>query len=65
MSEQDFKVTVDPDGVWRVECPAIPETYCRGDTRKAAFYSARLVEMTEAADSPRTEIAQARRRLGM
>jgi hypothetical protein len=36
MSEQDFNVTVDPDGVWRVECPAIPETYCRGDTREAA-----------------------------
>jgi hypothetical protein len=36
MSEQDFNVTVDPDGVWRVECPAIPETYCRGDTRDAA-----------------------------
>ncbi len=37
MSEQDFNVTIDPDGVWRVECPAIPGTYCRGDTREASI----------------------------
>jgi Tfp pilus assembly protein PilF len=36
-----------------------------GDAKKAAFYSARLVEMTESADSPRAEITQARRVLGM
>ena len=41
ISEQDFKVTVDPDGVWRVECLAIPDTYCRGDTREAAIASMR------------------------
>jgi hypothetical protein len=36
-----------------------------GDAKKAAFYSARLVEMTEKADTPRTEIVQAKRALGM
>jgi len=36
MSEQDFNVMLDRDGVWRVECPAIPETHCRGGTREAA-----------------------------
>ena len=36
-----------------------------GDAKKAAFYSARLVEMTEKADTPRAEIVQAKRVLGM
>ncbi len=36
-----------------------------GDAKKAAFYSARLVEMTENADTPRAEIARAKRVLGM
>ena len=36
-----------------------------GDAKKAAFYSARLVEMTKAADSSLPEIAQAKRLLGM
>jgi hypothetical protein len=36
-----------------------------GEAKKAAFYSARLVETTASADSPRAEIAQAKRFLGM
>ena len=36
-----------------------------GDAKKAAFYSARLVEMTKTADSPLPEIAQAKRLMGM
>jgi tetratricopeptide (TPR) repeat protein len=35
-----------------------------GDTKKAADYSAKLLELTEHADSQRVEIAQAKRRLG-
>jgi hypothetical protein len=35
-----------------------------GDARKAAFFAERVVEQTSAADSPRTEIVQARRLLG-
>jgi Tfp pilus assembly protein PilF len=36
-----------------------------GDAKKAAFYSTQLVEMAASADSPRAEIAQAKRFLGM
>lgn len=36
-----------------------------GDATKAAYYSARVVELTDNADSPRPEIAQAKRVLGM
>jgi Tfp pilus assembly protein PilF len=36
-----------------------------GDTKKAAFYSARLVEMTKSADTQSAEIVQAKRVLGM
>jgi hypothetical protein len=36
-----------------------------GDAKKAGFYSARLVEMTEQADTPRAEITRAKRVLGM
>ena len=35
-----------------------------GDTKKAAYYSTRVVEMTAAADSPRPEIAEAKRYIG-
>jgi len=36
-----------------------------GDAKKAAYYSARVVELTDNADSPRPEVAQAKRVLGM
>ena len=36
-----------------------------GDAKKAAYYAARLVELTKTADSARPEIAQAKRLLGM
>ncbi len=36
-----------------------------GDPKKAAYYSARVVELSAAADSPRPEIADAKRVLGM
>ena len=36
-----------------------------GDTKKTAYYSARVVELTAAADSPRPEIAEAKRYIGM
>jgi len=36
-----------------------------GDAKEAAYYSARVVELTDNADSPRPEIAQAKRILGM
>jgi hypothetical protein len=36
-----------------------------GDAKKAAYYSARVVELAGAADTARPEIAQARRTLGM
>jgi tetratricopeptide (TPR) repeat protein len=36
-----------------------------GDAKKAAYYSARVVELTDNADSPRPEIAQAKRVIGM
>jgi hypothetical protein len=35
-----------------------------GDAKKAAFFAERVVEQTSAADSPRPEIAQARKVLG-
>ena len=36
-----------------------------GDAKKAAYYSARLVELTDRADTPKAEVAQAKRVLGM
>jgi len=36
-----------------------------GDAKKTAYYSARVVELTDKADSPRPEVAQAKRILGM
>ena len=36
-----------------------------GDSKKAAYYSARVVELTASADTARPEIAQAKRVLGM
>ena len=35
-----------------------------GDAKKAAFFAERVLEQTAAADSPRPEIAQARKVLG-
>jgi hypothetical protein len=36
-----------------------------GDSKKAAYYSARVVDLTGSADTARPEVAQARRTLGM
>lgn len=36
-----------------------------GDAKKAAYYAARVVELTSVADTPRPEFAQAKRVLGM
>jgi len=36
-----------------------------GDAKKAAYYSARVLELTASADSARPELAQAKRVLGM
>jgi len=36
-----------------------------GDAKKAAYYAARVVELTAAADTARPEFAQAKRILGM
>ena len=49
---------------YRAFAGALESAERAGDAKKTADYSARLIELTASADTPRAEIAHAKRLLG-
>jgi hypothetical protein len=57
-------VLVKEPNRYRALAGALQAAERTGDTKKTAFFAGRIVDQTAAADSPRPEIAQARRVIG-
>jgi hypothetical protein len=62
---QSFEmVLVKEPNRYRTFTGAMQSAERAGDAKKAAVFAQRVIEQTSSADSPRPEIAQARRMLG-
>ncbi len=62
----EFEKVIDKEpNRYRTWAGAAQAAQKSGDMKKAAYYSARLVDQTMNADSPRPEIASAKRMIGM